>query len=191
MTSDTAESGRAECVACKPAKLITMPFSDTEYISVVIIGGGQAGLSASYCLRKRGVDDHVIFEKNRIAHAWRAERWDSFCLVTPNHQCRLPGHPYQGDDPEGFMPRDEVADYIERFAKKFRPPVLEGVTVTSITKRDGYFHLTTNQGSWYCDDVTPPALQSSPRLRQAGRSDPMALSGASRRKQIPWRQPKP
>jgi putative flavoprotein involved in K+ transport len=130
-----------------------LPFSDPEYISVVIIGGGQAGLAASYCLRKRGVDDHIIFEKHRIAHSWRAKRWDSFCLVTPNHQCRLPGHPYQGDDPDGFMSKDEVVDYIERFAKSFRPPVLEGINVTSVTKRDGYFHLTTNQGSWYCDDV--------------------------------------
>ncbi|MES2921029.1 MAG: MSMEG_0569 family flavin-dependent oxidoreductase [Verrucomicrobiota bacterium] len=130
-----------------------MSFSDTEYISVVIIGGGQAGLSASYCLRKRGVDDHVIFERNRIAHSWRSERWDSFCLVTPNHQCRLPGHPYQGDDPEGFMSKNEIVGYIERFAKSFKPPVLEGITVTSVTKHDGYFHLTTNQGSWYCDDV--------------------------------------
>lgn len=130
-----------------------MPFSDTEYISVVIIGGGQAGLSASYCLRKRGVDDHVIFEKHRIAHSWRTGRWDSFRLVTPNHQCRLPGHPCPGDDPEGFMTRDEIVDSIERFAKSFRPPVLEGITVTSVTQHDGYFHLTTNQGSWYCDDV--------------------------------------
>jgi len=130
-----------------------LPFSDPEYISVVIIGGGQAGLSASYCLRQRGVDDHVIFEKNRIAHSWRSERWDTFRLVTPNHQCRLPGHPYLSDEPEGFMSKEEIVNYIEQFAKKFRPPVLEGINVISVTKHDGYFHLTTNQGSWYCDDV--------------------------------------
>ena len=130
-----------------------MPFAETEYISVIIIGGGQAGLSASYCLRQRGVDDHIIFEKHRIGHSWRSERWDTFCLVTPNHQCRLPGHHYDGDDPEGFMVKDEIVDYIERYAKKFRPPVLEGVTVTSVTKRDGYFYVTTDQGTWYCDDV--------------------------------------
>ncbi|RYD41547.1 MAG: FAD-dependent oxidoreductase, partial [Verrucomicrobiaceae bacterium] len=47
-----------------------MPFTDFEYISVVIIGGGQAGLSASYCLKQRGVDSHIILEKNRIAHSW-------------------------------------------------------------------------------------------------------------------------
>jgi putative flavoprotein involved in K+ transport len=99
------------------------------------------------------VDDHIIFEKNRIAHSWRNERWDSFCLVTPNHQCRLPGHPYEGDDPEGFMLKDEIVDYIESYVKKYRLPVLEGVTVTSVSKIDGYFRVTTHQGTWYCDDV--------------------------------------
>lgn len=130
-----------------------MPFSNFEYISVIIIGGGQAGLSASYCLKQRGIDSHIILEKNRIGHSWRSERWDTFCLVTPNHQCRLPGHPYDGDDPEGFMVKDQIVDYIERYAKKFDPPVREGVTVTSVTKRDGYFHVTTDHGNWYCDDV--------------------------------------
>jgi putative flavoprotein involved in K+ transport len=130
-----------------------VPFSDPQYISVVIIGGGQAGLSASYCLRQRGVDDHVILEKHRIAHSWRAERWDSLSLVTPNHQFRLPGHVYSGDAPEGFMSKDQVTERIERYANQFKPPILEGITVTSVTKREGYFHLTTNQGSWFCDDV--------------------------------------
>jgi putative flavoprotein involved in K+ transport len=130
-----------------------VPFSNPQYISVVIIGGGQAGLSASYCLRKRGVDDHVILEKHRVGHSWRSERWDSFCLVTPNHQCRLPGHHYDGNDPEGFMAKGEVVDFIERYVKKFRPPILEGVTVTAVTKREGYFHITTNRGTWFCDDV--------------------------------------
>ena len=130
-----------------------MPFSGSEYVSVIIIGGGQAGLSASYCLKERGIDDHLILEKHRVAHSWRSERWDSFCLVTPNHQCRLPGYHYEGNDPEGFMVKDEIVDFLEQYVAQFNPPIREGVTVTSITKRDGYFHLTTNVGEWHCDDV--------------------------------------
>ncbi len=129
-----------------------MPFDEPEYIPVLIIGGGQAGLSASYLLKQRGIN-HVILEKNRIAHSWRSERWDTFCLVTPNHQCRLPGHPYDGDDPEGFMVKDEIVDYIERYAAKFNPPVREGITVTSVRKQDGYFRVTTDHGDWLADDV--------------------------------------
>ena len=130
-----------------------MPFDDPQHVSVIIIGGGQAGLSASYCLKERGIHDHIIFEKHRLGHAWRSERWDTFSLVTPNHQCRLPGHPYDGDDPEGFMVKDQIVDYIERYAKKFNPPIKEGVTVTAVRKQDGYFHVSTNHGEWIADDV--------------------------------------
>jgi putative flavoprotein involved in K+ transport len=75
--------------------------------SVVIVGGGQAGLSMSYCLTQQGVD-HIVLERDRIGHEWRDRRWDSFCLVTPNWQCQLPGYPYAGDDPDGFLVRDEI-----------------------------------------------------------------------------------
>lgn len=119
----------------------------------MIIGGGHAGLSAAYCLRQRGVDDYVIFEKKQIGQSWRSERWDSFSLVTPNHQCRLPGHPYEGDDPEGFMTKDQIVDHLERYVRKFQPPILENVTVSAITKREGFYHITTDQGNWFCDDV--------------------------------------
>ncbi|MBO0822108.1 MAG: NAD(P)-binding protein, partial [Nocardiopsaceae bacterium] len=69
---------------------------DTHH-SVAVIGAGQAGLSVSYHLLRRGLD-HVILEANRAGGDWRERRWDSFCLVTPNWQCRLPGFPYPGTD---------------------------------------------------------------------------------------------
>jgi putative flavoprotein involved in K+ transport len=129
-----------------------MSYNETQYVSVIIIGGGQAGLSASYCLKERGID-HVIFESHRIGHSWRNERWDSFSLVTPNHQCRLPGHSYDGGDPEGFMLKDEIVDFIERYAAKFDPPIHEGVTVTSVRKTGDRFHVSTNHGDWIADHV--------------------------------------
>ncbi|MEM8544863.1 MAG: FAD-dependent oxidoreductase, partial [Cyanobacteria bacterium P01_H01_bin.119] len=76
-----------------------------QHHDVMIVGGGQAGLSISYCLKERGID-HLVLEKHRIAHSWRNQRWDSFCLVTPNWQCQLPGYAYSGPDPNGFMGRD-------------------------------------------------------------------------------------
>jgi len=56
-----------------------------SHLPVIVIRGGQAGLSISYYLKERGIK-HLVFERNRIAEAWRSERWDSFCLVTPNWQ---------------------------------------------------------------------------------------------------------
>jgi putative flavoprotein involved in K+ transport len=124
-----------------------------KHYSVVIVGGGQAGLSMSYCLKEKGVD-HIIFEKNRIAESWRSKRWDSFCLVTPNWQCKLPGFPYSGNDPSGFMKKDEIVQYIEAYAASFAPPIYEGVEVLSVRKPDeGRFEITTSMGEFTANQV--------------------------------------
>jgi putative flavoprotein involved in K+ transport len=123
------------------------------HFSAIVIGGGQAGLSASYLLKERGID-HVIFEKDRIASSWRSNRWDTFCLVTPNWQCQLPGHPYAGPDPHGFMVKDEIVEYIESYALAFRPPIYEGVTVSRLRRDDSdTFELTTDLGVFTADQV--------------------------------------
>ena len=107
---------------------------DPEHVPVVVVGGGQAGLSMSWCLTQEAVE-HVVLERHTVAHSWKEDRWESFCLVTPNWQCTLPGHPYAGDDPDGFMVRDEIVDYVESYAASFDAPVREGVTVTSVEAR--------------------------------------------------------
>ena len=83
-----------------------------SHFPVIVVGAGQAGLSVSYCLTQQGVQ-HLVLERHRVGHSWRCERWDTFCLVTPNWQCRLPGYPYSGQDPRGFMKRDEIVAYVE------------------------------------------------------------------------------
>lgn len=121
--------------------------------TVAVIGGGQAGLSISHGLRERGVG-HVVVEANRVGHEWRERRWDSFCLVTPNWQCRLPGHPYAGSDPNGFMVRDEIVRYLEEYVTAFRPPLVEGVAVTRLRRSaTGVFEVTTTAGEFTADQV--------------------------------------
>ena len=116
-----------------------------ERIGTVIIGGGQAGLSVSRELAQAGVD-HVVLERGRVGQSWRG-RWDSFCLVTPNWSVQLPGHPYDGPDPDGFMPRDELVSYLERYATAIDAPVREGVEVSSVRPQpDGDFALATSAG---------------------------------------------
>lgn len=123
------------------------------HYDTIIVGGGQAGLSVSYNLQKHGID-HIIFEKNRIGHAWRNDRWDSFCLVTPNWQCQLPDFPYQGDDPQGFMLKDEIVAYVEAFAKKVNPPIMEGVAVNRVWRGEqGQLLLSTSAGEFSADHV--------------------------------------
>jgi putative flavoprotein involved in K+ transport len=112
---------------------------------VVIVGAGPAGLATSCELTRAGVE-HVVLERERIGQSWRA-RWDSFCLVTPNWSAMLPDHPYDRDDPDGFMPRDEIVAYFERYAQAVAAPVREGVAVTAVERDDTGFLLQTSEGA--------------------------------------------
>ncbi len=124
----------------------------THY-SALVIGGGQAGLSASYFLKQKGIN-HLVFEKHDVAHEWKNRRWDSFCLVTPNWQCQLPGYPYSGPDPKGFMLKDEIVAYVEGFAASFNPPLLTGVAVTRLARdTGGLYTVVTTVGTYTADQV--------------------------------------
>ncbi|NHU48043.1 MSMEG_0569 family flavin-dependent oxidoreductase [Rhodococcus sp. A14] len=125
----------------------------TEQHTVVVIGGGQAGLSISWHLVQRGID-HVVLERESIAHEWRDSRWDSFTLVTPNWQCTLPGYSYSGGDPDGFMNREETYQFVREYADTFDPPVREGVTVVGVRQSgSGGFDVDTTEGSMHADHV--------------------------------------
>lgn len=112
---------------------------------MVVVGAGQAGLAVSRSLSDRGVK-HVILERDRVGQAWR-DRWESFCLVTPNWMIDLPGTGYQGEDPDGFMPRDEIVGFLERYATEGAAPLREGVDVTGVrAQAGGGFALDTSDG---------------------------------------------
>ena len=113
-------------------------------LPVVVVGAGQAGLATSHELTQAGVE-HAVLERGRVGQTWRG-RWDSFCLVTPNWSVRLPGGHYDGPDPDGFMARDEIVAYLERYADKVRAPVRENVEVTSIEATGNGFELRTSEG---------------------------------------------
>ncbi|GAA2048931.1 MSMEG_0569 family flavin-dependent oxidoreductase [Williamsia deligens] len=115
-----------------------------DHVTVAIVGGGQAGLSVSWYLAQSGVD-HVVLESETPMHHWADTRWDAFTLVTPNWHCRLPGHAYDGEDPDGFMTRDEVVAWLDRWLEKSRPPVRTHTTVTRLRHdTTGGFALSLN-----------------------------------------------
>lgn len=124
-----------------------------EHVDTAVVGGGQAGLSVSWHLKRQG-REHVVLDRGKIGDTWR-QRWDSFCLVTPNWTCRLPGFPYDGDEPDGFMKRDEIVAYIERFAKSFEPPYHAGVEARRLTSscNGKRFLLDTSAGLLNADNV--------------------------------------
>ncbi|MFD3588384.1 MSMEG_0569 family flavin-dependent oxidoreductase [Streptomyces sp. NPDC058683] len=146
------------------------------HFPVAVIGGGQAGLSVSYCLRERGVE-HVVFEANRVGHEWRARRWDSFCLVTPNWQCKLPGYPYRGGDPDGFMVRADIVRYLEDYVAFFQPPLVEGVSVTRVRRAPtGVYELATTDGDFTADQVVvATGPYHTPRIPRAAERLPSGV----------------
>ena len=130
-----------------------MSTDSSTHHSVVIVGAGQAGLSLSHYLKQRGID-HRVLEKHDPVHAWRDQRWDSFCLVTPNWQCKLPGWEYAGTDPHGFMKKAEIIEYLAGFVKHVSPPLLSAVTVKRVAPRArGGFDIATSKGDFTADQV--------------------------------------
>jgi putative flavoprotein involved in K+ transport len=123
-----------------------------ERSDVVVIGGGQAGLATSYHLARRSID-HLVLERSRVAETWR-NRWTSFTLVIPNWACQLPGFEYEGEHPDGFMPRDEIVAFLERFAASFDPPIHRGAEASSIQRENnGDYRVETTSGDFRAPNV--------------------------------------
>jgi len=118
-------------------------------VTTLVIGAGHAGLAASRFLTDRSID-HLVLERGDVANSWRRERWDSLRLLTPNWQTRLPGHAYDGPDPDGYMSAGEVAAFIDGFARASAAPVRTQTAVTSIRPADGGYDVVTSGGEIRC-----------------------------------------
>ena len=115
--------------------------------------------------------DHVVLERGEVANSWRRERWDSLRLLTPNWQSRLPGYPYHGSDPDGFMTMPEVVEFISGFAAAISAPGAHPHDRKSVRRIDGGYHVATDQAksaavAW-CSRAAPRTLRMYPKLRQA------------------------
>src|SRR5215469_6882080 len=114
-----------------------------QHVDTIVIGGGQAGLAAGYHLAKRAVPFLILDANQRIGDAWR-NRWDSLRLFTPARYNALPGFrfPAPGDS---FPRKDEMADYLESYAKHFRLPVQTGVRVDRLSRQGDRFVVTAGR----------------------------------------------
>jgi putative flavoprotein involved in K+ transport len=125
--------------------------AQTERFETAIIGGGQAGLTAGYHLAKRGRPFVILDANERVGDAWR-KRWDSLRLFTPAHFSRLPGMSHPGPA-WSFVTKDEMADYLERYAEHFELPVRTGVSVDGLTKVDGRFVVSAGELRFEAENV--------------------------------------
>jgi putative flavoprotein involved in K+ transport len=122
-----------------------------EYVETLVIGGGQAGLATGYQLSQRDLPFKIIDANRRIGDAWR-NRWDSLRLFTPNRFNHLPGMPFPGYH-WGFPSKNEMADYLESYARKFDLRVETGVRVERLTREGDRFVATSGDRRFEADNV--------------------------------------
>lgn len=156
-----------------------------ERVETVVIGGGHAGLVMSWHLR-RASREHVVLERRATLGGGWQDRWDQFRLVTPNWCSALPGYPYDGGDPDGYMPRDDIAARVARYAGLIDAPIRLEMPVERLDYRPDdqpTFRLTTPAGPIGADRVVvavggfhrpkvpPIAADLPPRIHQVHSHD--------------------
>ncbi len=122
-----------------------------EHFDVIVVGGGQAGLSVGYYLARRGLKFVILDAHERVGDAWR-KRWDSLRLFTPARFDALVGMPFPAP-PDAFPTHDQMADYLEAYAKRFQLPVRNRMRVESLTKCDGRYVVRVGGHELEADQV--------------------------------------
>ncbi len=124
---------------------------NTEKIKVIVIGAGQAGLSAGYFLAKKNVPFLILDANERVGDPWR-NRWDSLRLFTPAKFNGLAGMPFPAD-PNSFPTKDEMGDYLESYAKHFNLPVKNNVKVDGLSKEGNKYCVTAGDEQFEAEHV--------------------------------------
>jgi putative flavoprotein involved in K+ transport len=146
-----------------------------DVTAVVVIGAGPAGLAMSRCLTDESIG-HVLLERAEVAHSWRHERWDSLRTLTPNWMNRLPGLPYAGDDPDGYITAAEIADRLVRYRQVIDAPVQTGTTVVGVRPASQGWYVDTDQGPWRCRAVViATGATDRPRIPAVAAQLPAAI----------------
>ena len=123
----------------------------SQHVKTLVIGGGQAGLAVGYHLSRRNLPYAIVDANDRIGDAWR-NRWDSLQLFTPSRLDGLPGMPFPGYH-WGFPSKDELADYLESYARHFEIEVQTGVRVESLTREGSRFVAVAEGRRFEADNV--------------------------------------
>jgi putative flavoprotein involved in K+ transport len=122
-----------------------------QQLGTVVIGGSQAGLAIGYFLKKRSLPFVILDENERIGNAWR-KRWDSLCLFTPARYNGMPGMPFPRR-PWAYPTKDEIAGYLEAYARAFELPVRTGVKVDRLAKTGDRFEVKCGQQTLFAENV--------------------------------------
>ena len=117
----------------------------------IIIGAGQAGMAAGYYLQKTGEDFLIIDSAKRVGDSWR-QRWDTLRLFTPSQYDGLPGFPFPAPR-DTFPSKDEIADYLEKYATRFNLPVQLNEKVIRLNRGPSGFEITTSKRVFNAENI--------------------------------------
>jgi putative flavoprotein involved in K+ transport len=141
-------------------------------VDTLVIGAGQAGLVMSHWLTHHGAEHVLLERRSTLGGAWQ-DRWDSFYLNTPNFALSLPGSPYEGHDPDGFIPRDAAVEFFRNYAARIAAPVQLETEVTRVARDRDRLTVETNQGTWSARHVVlANGAFQEPRVPAAARKIP-------------------
>ena len=136
----------------EPQQELTEGGGPLERFSIVVIGGGQAGLAAGYELAKRGIDFVILERGSRLGEHWRP-RWDSLRVFTRARFDGLPGLPFHGDEARNLT-KDQMSEYLERYAERFGLPVRLGIDVLGLsTDERGHLVVECDHGNLTAGEV--------------------------------------
>jgi putative flavoprotein involved in K+ transport len=124
-------------------------------IDVIVVGGGQAGLAAAHAVRQAGRVPVVLEAGDEPVGSWLSY-YDSLTLFSPARYSSLPGMAFPGD-PDGYPHRDEVVDYLRRYAKNLDADIRTGHRVTAV-RRDGDTFVVETSGG---EVLTPAVIAAS------------------------------
>jgi putative flavoprotein involved in K+ transport len=122
-----------------------------ERLNTVVVGGGQAGLSVAYHLARQGVAFVILDAASRVGDPWRC-RWDSLRLFTPARHSGLDGMPFPAP-PFSFPTKDQMADYLEAYARRFALPVRLGTRVERLSRLGNGFVLIAGETRFEAENV--------------------------------------
>ena len=117
---------------------------DVETFETIVIGGGQAGLSVGYYLKRQGASFVILDANERIGGSWRTRTWNSLRLFTPARYDGLPGWRFPAAG-WSYPTARETADYLEAYAARFELPVRTGITVERLTKDGDRFGVESGE----------------------------------------------
>ena len=150
--------------------------SSVEHFETIVVGGGQAGLSVGYYLKRLGRPFVILDANERIGGSWRTRTWDSLRLFTPARYDGLPGWPFPAPG-WSYPTARETADYLEAYAARFELPVRLGMRVDRLTKVDGRYVVEVGEKRLTADSVVfASGFYGTPNVPEiAGELDPSII----------------